>query len=102
MAAVSPLVGEFRGLERHPIRFEMTGTRRAVTIPGVLEQQVEGVPSVAAPGECLAIDNTFHPANKRLNLATALKNVINCFGIRWTDATNRNGHFAAFAWHGPA
>jgi hypothetical protein len=63
--------------------------------PGA-EQEVEGVPSVSASGECLAIDNTFHPANKRLNLATAVKNLIACFGIRWDDATDRNGHFASF------
>jgi hypothetical protein len=102
LAALAPLIADFRGVERHPIRFEMAAHRRAVTIPGVLEQEVEGVPSVSASGECLAIDNTFHPANKRLNLATAVKNLIACFGIRWDDATDRNGHFASFAWHGSA
>ena len=100
LAAFAPLVAEFRGVERHPIRVEIDGNRRAVTIPGILEQTVEGVPSIATGGECLAIDNVFHPANKRLNLATALENVIACFGIAWKDATHRNGHFAAFAWNG--
>jgi hypothetical protein len=100
LAAFAPLVADFRGVERHPIRFEIDGNRRAVTIPGILEQTVEGVPSVAAAGECLAIDNVFHPANKRLNLATAVKNLIACFGISWNDATHRNGHFAPFAWNG--
>jgi hypothetical protein len=103
MAAFAPLVGEFRGIERHPIRFEISGNRRTATIPGVLEDAVEGVPSVAVSGECLAIDNTFHPANKRLNLATAAKHLIACFGIRWDDSSNRrNGHFAPFAWRGSA
>lgn len=103
LAALAPLIADFRGIERHPIRFEMTANRRAVTIPGILEQAVEGVPSVSASGECLAIDNTFHPANKRLNLATAVKNLIACFGIRWDDSSNqRNGHFAPFAWQGAA
>jgi hypothetical protein len=62
---------------------------------------VEGVPSVSAVGECLAIDNTFHPANRRLNLAAAVRNLIACFGIRWEDSgSQRNGHFASFAWSG--
>ena len=69
-------------------------------VPGVLEQSIEGVPSVTASGECLAIDNTFHPANSRLNLATAVKNLIACFGISWNEAKHRNGHFAPFAWSG--
>ena len=100
LAAFAPLVADFRGVERHPIRFEIEGNRRTVTIPGVLDQTVEGVPSIVASGECLAIDNVFHPANRRLNLAIALKNVIACFGISWNDATRRNGHFASFAWNG--
>jgi hypothetical protein len=103
IAALAPLIGEFRGVERHPIRFEADGLRRAVTVAGVLEQEVQGVPSVSASGECLAIDNTFHPANSRLNLATAVKNLIACFGIRWNDTgSQRNGHFASFAWSGAA
>jgi hypothetical protein len=103
LAMLAPLIGEFRGVERHPIRFALDGHRRAVEIPGVLEQEVEGVPSISAAGECLAIDNTFHPANRRLSLATALRNLIACFGIRWDDAgSRRNGHFAPFAWSGRA
>lgn len=103
LAGLAPLIADFRGLERHPISFDLAGHRRSVTIPGVLEQVVEGVPSVSTSGECLAIDNTFHPANKRLTLATAVKNLIACFGISWDDSSNqRNGHFAPFAWHGPA
>lgn len=103
LAALAPLIGEFRGVERHPIRFDQEGNRRAVTIAGILEQAVEGVPSVSMSGECLAIDNTFHPANRRLTLATAVKNLINCFGIRWDDAgSSRNGHLAPFAWSGAA
>ncbi len=43
------------------------------------------------------------PVNKRLNLATALRNVIRALGIEWTGAPNRNnGHFAAFDCQGEA
>ena len=101
LAGFAPLIGEFHGLTRARIEFTAEGHRRSVTIDGQLAQTVEGVPSVSAQGECIAIDNTLHPANKRLNLATALKNVIRCFGIEWDAPAGRtNGHFAPFAWQG--
>lgn len=101
-AGLAPLIAEFRGVERHPIHFEHDGARRAVTIPGVLTQEVNGVPSMTG-GECLAIDNVFHPANSRLVLATALKHLVTAFGLRWDGASGgRNGHFASFAWSGAA
>ena len=56
----------------------------------MLDQAVVGIDSVSAPGECVAIDNTAHPVNKRLNLASALRNVI---------ATGR-GCMASAGWGG--
>ena len=101
MAAFAPLVGEFRGVERQPIRFEIDGLTRSAKIGNIVEDVVEGVPSPLGAGECLAIDNTFHPANKRLNLATAKKHFVDCFGLRWEDTSGRrNGHFAHFSWSG--
>src|SRR5262245_27579565 len=41
MVSLGPLIASFLGIERKPIRFEKTGLRRAVTIPGVLDQAVE-------------------------------------------------------------
>lgn len=102
-AMFAPLIGDFRGVERHPIAFATDGASARVTIDGLLDQHVVGVASVTAPGECVAIDNTFHPANKRLNLATAVRNVISAFGIAWQGEPDRtNGHFAPFDWHGDA
>lgn len=101
LAGFAPLVADFRGIEQRAITFQQLGAQRSVMIAGMLDQAVEGIPSLVAAGECLAIDNTFHPANKRLNLAKALRSVINCFGIRWDDTSGqRNGHFAPFAWQG--
>jgi hypothetical protein len=97
----APLLADFRGVERHPIEFVRDGRNASVRIAGRLDQSVVGVESLTAAGECVAIDNTFHPANKRLNLATAVRNVISAFGIEWTGAPERtNGHFAPFDWHG--
>jgi len=99
----APMLADFRGVERHPIAFVQEGKTVSVRIDGLLDQSVVGVDSVAVPGECVVIDNTFHPANKRLNLAIALRNVISAFGIEWTGEPNRtNGHFAPFDWQGAA
>ena len=97
----APLITDFRGVERHPVKFEKDGHTVRVQIEGLLDQEVVGVESLTAEGECVAIDNTFHPVNKRLNLASAVRNVIKAFGIDWEDNSGRtNGHFAAFDWAG--
>jgi hypothetical protein len=51
MAALRPLISSFLGVEKRSIRFEKDGLRRSVLIPGVLDQAVEGVPSLTVPGE---------------------------------------------------
>ena len=103
LALLAPLIGEFRGVERHPIGFVKDGKSVSVRIDGRLDQQIVGVDSVSVPGECVVVDNTFHPVNKRLNLATAVRNVISAFGIDWRGEPDRtNGHFAAFDWQSDA
>lgn len=99
----APLITDFRGVERKDIEFVKDGKHVSVKIEGMLDQAVEGVDSVSVPGECVAIDNTFHPVNKRLNLASAVRNVISAFGIDWEDNSGaNNGHFAPFDWVGEA
>ena len=99
MAAMAPLIGNFVGVERRPIRFEADGLRYAVTAGDLVDQACEGVPSPVADGQPLVIDNTLHPANPRLALAKATRSRFNAFGIGWSDTVgNRNGHFAPFRW----
>jgi len=101
LAALAPLIASFRGVEKKSIRFEKDGLRRSVSIPGMLDQAVEGVPSPTVPGEPLVIDNSIHPVNKRVALARAAKSVMSAFGLRMNDTSGRNnGHFAAFSWEG--
>lgn len=103
MAALGPLIGTFLGIESKPIRFEKSGLKRSVSIPGVLEQAVEGVASAANPSETVVIDNTLHPANTRLALAHALQSRLRAFGLTWEDTSGRNnGHFAPFVWQAAA
>jgi hypothetical protein len=103
LGRLAPLISDFRGVERRPIEFRKQGRSVSMKIDGLLDQAVVGIDSLSAPGECIAIDNTGHPVNKRLALATAARNVIKAFGIDWRGEPDRNnGHFAPFAWEGEA
>ncbi len=99
MATLGPLVGKLLGVEAKPIRFERQGLRYSVSVPGALDQALEGVPSAVKKGEPLYIDNTVHPANARLGLAKATRSHLHAFGIDWDDDSGQNnGHFAPFTW----
>ncbi len=99
MAALAPLVGEFAGVERRPITFEIDGLNRKVTAGDLVDQAIAGVPSLVEEGEPMYIDNTAHPVSARLALAKATRSVFNLFGSRWNDTSGkRNGHFAPFSW----
>lgn len=101
MASLAPLVGKVAGVERRRIEFEMDGMKRAVRAGDLVDQACEGVPSASVPGQAVAVDNTAHPVNKRLNLAKATRSVFKVFGMKWKDSSGtRNGHFAPFAWAG--
>jgi len=72
---------------------------RSVSIPGLLDQACEGVPSAADSSQPLYIDNTLHPANARLALARATRSHLHAFGLDWDDTSGKNnGHFAPFNW----
>src|SRR5262249_26247438 len=49
MSVLASLIGTFLGVEAKPIRFEKQGMRRGVSIPGVLDQAIEGVAGAANP-----------------------------------------------------
>jgi hypothetical protein len=99
MAAVGPLVERVLGVEARPISYTKDGMRRTLSIPGLLEQSLEGVPSPVKAGEPLYVDNTLHPANTRLALAHAAGSRLSAFGLRWEDMSGQNnGHFAPFSW----
>lgn len=101
MAALAPLIGKFLGVEAKAIQYQKNGLTRSVSIPGALDQAVDGVASPAKPGEPLYIDNTLHPANPRLALARSVRSHLNAFGLKWDDVSGQNnGHFAPFSWQG--
>jgi hypothetical protein len=99
MAPLGALIGTFLGTMTQPIQFQKNGLQRSVSIPGILDQAVEGVKGAANPNEPLYIDNTLHPANARLALAQATRSHLHAFGLDWDETSGRNnGHFAPFHW----
>ena len=98
-AILTAVIGKFLGVETRPIRIQKNGLHRSVSIPTLLEQACDGVPSAADPNQPLYIDNTMHPANSRLALARATQSHMHAFGMDWDDTSgNNNGHFAPFSW----
>jgi hypothetical protein len=99
MAPLGPLIGTFLGTVVKPIHYQTTALQRSVSIPGVLDQAVEGVSSASKRNEPLYIDNTLHPANTRLALGRATQSHLHVFGLDWDDTSGKNnGHFASFHW----
>jgi hypothetical protein len=65
----------------------------------VVSFEIEGVLSRNRTGELLYVDNTAHPAGRRLAFARAKTFRMHGFGldVDFVDKGN-NGHFARFAW----
>jgi hypothetical protein len=93
------LVSDFRGVEYKPVEFVVEGFTRRATIPGVVSFEIEGVLSRNRSGEPYYLDNTGHPASRRLALARSKETHVHGFGLD-LDLAGRgnNGHFAPFAW----
>ena len=90
---------KFLGVKFVPISFHKEGHKRGVSIPEILNWNVEGVPG--ADGEDVEwLDNVSHPANRRLALAKGTGNTYRDYEFNW-DNTGKNGHFAEFSWSGP-
>ena len=102
MEHMAPLVGKFAGVERATIEIEQKPMSFTVKAGDFLDHAAEAMPSVPDPDQPIYIDNTAHPANKRLALAKGTHSHLHAFGIDWDDADGgHNGHFAPFEWQGP-
>ena len=93
------LVSDFRGVEFKPIDVRIEGLKRTVSIPDIVSFEIDGVASRNRSGEPFYIDNTSHPAGRRLALARASEFHMQGFGLA-LDMVGKgnNGHFAPFAW----
>ena len=93
------LVSDFRGVAFRPIEFNLNGLKRSTVIPDVLSFEIEGVAPRNRPDQPMYLDNTAHPANRRLALARSKETHLHGFGLD-LDIVGKgnNGHFAPFAW----
>ncbi len=93
------LVSDFRGVAFKPIDFRLAGLRRGVSIPDVVAFEIEGGAARNRSGEPYYLDNTGHPASRRLARARASELRVTGFGLG-LDMVGKgnNGHFAPFAW----
>lgn len=93
------LVSDFRGVAFAPIGFRLDGLSRSADIPDILSFAIDGVPSKVERGSPLVIDNSEHPANRRVALARAKEIHVHAFGLE-VDlvGAGNNGHFAPFDW----
>ncbi len=99
MELMAALVETFVGIERAPITIERKKMGFAVTAGELLRHAADGFPSLPDPTQPIYIDNTGHPANKRLALAKGTHSHLHAFGIDWDDAAGgHNGHYAPFDW----
>ncbi len=99
MEVMLVLKTEYLGFETRSIEFRKNGMKWSVSIPDLVDQVAEGVPSPVKPGEPIYLDNSCHRANPRIALAKASRNHIHAFGLDWDDDGGSNsGAFAPFSW----
>ncbi len=93
------LVSDFRGIEFAPMAFTIDGLKRVATAGGVFSFEIEGVTPRTGGTEPMYLENTSHPANRRLALAQSKSLRVEGFGLDLDMVgQGNNGHFAPFAW----
>jgi hypothetical protein len=93
------LVSDFRGVQFKSIDFTMDGLKRSARIPDILAFEIDGVASRNRTGDPYYIDNTVHPASRRLALARAKEMHVHGFSLDLDIiGKGNNGHFAPFTW----
>ncbi len=95
-----PLTGSFFGIHYVPITYTIEGKKRHVSIPDVIDFNVEGI-QARGQDEVMTLTNTAHPVSSSLALARGTGNTYTDHGMRW-DNTGGNAHYASFAWQWPA
>jgi hypothetical protein len=100
MAGLSALIGTFLGLESAPIQFGRNGADWSVTAASLVD--IAGKPAMGLDPEItepIYLENTGHPAAKRIALARPLKMHVNALGLSWSDTSGKNsGAYGSFSW----
>jgi hypothetical protein len=97
MAALAPLIGEMRGVERVSIEFKDDGFRHSVRVGDAIDFEVEDVvPFGKEDGQPVRFDGMFHPVAANLTMAENRRSHIDAFGIRFEGKTGLST--AEFSW----
>ena len=96
MQLVSGLISNFLGIKTAPIAFTIDANNRRLTIPDVLEIDIEALTGRDG-SEPLWVTNANHPVSPRLSLAKSNAYRYADHNLAW-DVDNTNGHFAPFSW----
>jgi hypothetical protein len=99
MSRWASLTETFLGTSYVPITYEQEGKRRSVSIPGIIDFNIEGI-QARGQDEVMTLTHTPHPVNSTLALAKGTRSTYTDHGMQW-DNTGRNGHYAPFNWRGP-
>ena len=98
MAGLAPLITEVLGARAVPITYDTSGTKRRVSVEGVMDISVEGIPG-ADGKSAMTIDNVPHPCNSSLALAQGVGSRFTDHGMSW-ELSGKNGHYSAIHWEG--
>jgi hypothetical protein len=94
------LTGNFLGIKYVPIAYVAQGRARSVSIPEIMDFNVEGIMAGRRAEEPMRLVNTGHPVNADLALAKGTRSTYTDHGMSW-DNTGKNGHYSAFEWRWP-
>ena len=94
------LTSIFLGIKYSPITYRAEGRTRSVSIPNIMELNVEGIMAGKRSTEPIRLENTAHPVSSSLALARGTASVYTDHGMNW-DNTGKNGHYSAFEWRWP-
>ncbi len=93
------LTGNFLGIKYVPIRYAAEGNTRHVTIPNIIDFNVEGI-QARGREDVITLTNTAHPVNSSLALARGMGSTYTDHGMHW-DNTGKNAHYSTLEWHWP-
>ena len=97
-AALGPLVGEFVGLERRPIRIEVNGNEHRVLVGDVIDYT--GARVVTPDGDPVQLTNIIaHPVGPTLGVAPVSQARNSPFGFTWSGS-DLSGFANRFSWSG--
>jgi hypothetical protein len=94
------LTSTFLGTRYVPITYIIDGKKRRVTIPNVIDFNIEGI-QARGRQDIMTLTNTGHPVSASLALAKGTGSTYTDHGMVW-DNTGKNGHYAPFQWQWPA